>query len=257
MRAQSLMIILVGLALLDAPVIHGQSTVVICDSNNPPYALGEDNGGPPTGGTVVELARRVFDGIDGAEIDLRLQPWLRCLAAARSGKVDGVLKLIPKPERAEFLDFTDPLYDSVQRFFYLEERFPDGVQWETVADLAPYKLGIAEGSSYGPVVDEAIEKGIVQVESAMDDKVNFQKLLKGRVDLVPNNEVMAQAAIDALDAGGQIVGSEQVTSSSPVCLGFSKSSSGKALIPKFNEALAGLKASGEAETILNKRASSD
>ncbi len=256
MKVHHMRTVLVGWALAVAPALHGQSTVVICDSNNPPYAIGKDDGHPPTGGTVVELVRRVFEEIDDAKVDIRLQPWLRCLAAARSGKVDGVLKLIPKPERAEYLDFTDPLYDSVQRFFYLKKSFPDGVHWETVADLAPYTLGVAEGSSYGPVVDEAIEKRIVRVESAMDDIVNFQKLLKGRIDLVPNNEVLARAGIEALDAVGLIVGTEQVTSSSPVCLGFSKSSSGKALIPKFNQALAKLKASGEAEAILSRGTSS-
>lgn len=240
-----------AISLLAAPAITwAQSTVVFCDSNNPPYSFGAEDGGKAQGGRVVELVDAIFDRIEGVEVEVRSLPWARCLQEARRGKVDGVLKLLYSEERAEFLRFTDPIYLSVQRLYFLRERFPQGIRWSTSSDLAPYTFGVVPGGSHGPLLDEAVAVGTLKSQEAMNDAQNWDKLLAGRVDVIADNEIMAAERIREQGAADRVGESEQEIASREVRIGLSKESTAVSLIPAINSALSELKKEGIADRIM-------
>lgn len=238
------------LATICAP-IWSQTTVQLCDSQNPPYSDGKEDGSVTNQGLAVALAEAVFDRIDNTEVEVRLMPWSRCLQAARSGKMDGVLKLLETDERKEFLEFTkEPIYLMDMVFFYTPERFPDGVSWETLADLSEYRIGLTEGSSYGEAIDGAVKDGILKADRVTADAQNVHKLLAGRIDLFPNDKIMGLAAIHGEGMDGKILVSEQSVSSAIIRIGVSKKSPHLALLTEIDRVLKELRESGEADRIL-------
>lgn len=240
-----------ALILIAAGPAISQTTVVLCDSHNPPLVEGKEDGSVATGGRVVDLLDEAFKQIEDASVEVRVLPWARCIQEARTGRKDGIAKLFKNDERAEFMEFTaEPLLLEVTRFFYLDERFPEGLTWETLADLSEYRVGIAEGSSYGALADEAISSGILKTDAVAADLQNMKKLLAGRVDLVLNDERLG--AVHARDAGGEnrIKASEQAVSIEGVYLGFSKRSEALGLLPAIDAVLAELRQQGVTDRIM-------
>lgn len=241
-RIQALTTVALVLAAFAPGALEAEETMVLCDSNNPPYTSGVENGGVAAGGTVVELAQRAFERIDGWDVEVRIYPWVRCLTLARRGEVDGVLKLLRSEERAEYLEFTRPIYQSVQRFFYLKERFQGGVRWTDWADLGSYVFGIVKDASYGKGIDDAVAAGVLRAEVAGSDRQNLEKLLNGRVDLVPTNEQFGWEHLRRMDGEDRVAASEQVTWSRDVHIGISRKSGRRHLLPEIDRALEELEA---------------
>lgn len=238
-------------AVCGAVTAGGQTTVVLCDSHNPPLIEGTEDGSLATGGQIVELLNEAFGRIDGVSLEIRILPWARCIQEAKTGRKDGIAKLFKTDERAQFMAFSsEPLVLEVTRFFYLEEKFPDGLRWDALADLSEYRVGIAEGSSYGAIADEAIRSGVLKTEAVAADLQNMKKLLAGRLDLVLNDERLG--AIHARDAGGEgrIKVSEQAVCEEGVYLGLSQASDAVTIMPTIDRVLAELREEGVADRIL-------
>lgn len=233
-----------------AASVAAPTKVTLCDSQNPPYSQGEEDGSVAEGGLAVEIAEAVFERLPQATVEVRLTPWQRCLQAAKEGKMDGVLKLLRNDERAAYLAFTEePIYRMEMVFFYLPERFPDGLHWEEISDLSRYRIGISPGSSYGSVIDGAIENGTLKADFATDAQ-NALKLAAGRIDLFPNDRIMGRGAVDAEGLAGKIVASDQSVNEEIIHLGLSKKSPALALLPEIDRVLKELWEEGVIDRIL-------
>ncbi len=232
-----------------SPVI-AQNLVVLCDSNNPPYSVGDEEGGLAKGGTAVQLVEEIFLSIDGVDVEVKSLPWARCLEEAKRGRIDGVLKLLRNPKRSEFLVFSEPIYQSVQRIFFLSEKFPDGISWSSLSDLAGIRFGIVRGGSYGEAIDDGLREGVLDSEEAGSDEQNYEKLIAGRIDAIVDNEIMAAGHLERLGASSKVRASEQISISRDVRIGISKKSDAVSLLPEINQALAALTEEGRAEKII-------
>lgn len=97
-----------------------------------------------------------------------------------------------KGEReADFL-FSAPLLDEQFVFFHLKSQPFD---WHRFDDLAGMTLGGGLEYSYGPAFDAFLAKGTVKMERVSSDQQNFDKLLKERVVLYPQEMNVGYAAL--------------------------------------------------------------
>lgn len=143
----------------------------------PPY-LSRDL---PEQGVIAHLIRDLLRA-EGYCVQFKFLPWPRAYAEAAAGKQAATAIWMHKPEReADFL-YSDALLDEQFVIFHLRSRAFD---WQTLDDLRGLRLGGGLEYSYGPEFDAAIADGRLQMERVSSDQQNFDKLLRGRIDLYP------------------------------------------------------------------------
>ncbi len=147
----------------------------------------------PGGGAASQAVREAF-ATQGIEVQYGFFPWSRAYELARTGEWDGSVVWSRTPGReAEFL-YSDAVLTGNNVFFYLRERTFD---WSTVADLEGLTVGITVSYTYGPEFDKAVDAGLVTVDPAPSDELNFEKLLRGRIDLFPLDSLVGQHLLDS------------------------------------------------------------
>lgn len=108
--------------------------------------------------------------------------WKRSFVLAEKGVYDGSVLWIPTPERKKTFYFTDPIAFHTYVLFHLKT-FP--FQWQTISDLAKYRICVTDSYSFGKAFDTAMENGELSVFRVYTDKANIQNLLQNRVDVFP------------------------------------------------------------------------
>ena len=138
---------------------------------------------------------------EGYRVEFHFLPWPRAYAEAAAGRFDASAVWMHKAEReADFL-FSAPLLDEQFVFFHLKSQPFD---WQRFDDLNGMTLGGGLEYSYGPAFDAFLQSGKVRMERVSSDRQNFEKLLKERVVLYPQEINVGYAALrnqfDAADA---------------------------------------------------------
>ena len=68
--------------------------------------------------------------------------------------------------------------------FHLKEFALD---WKTLDDLKGFKIGVTAKNYYGSAFHEALNAGKLTVDKASKDHIQFEKILRHRIKLVPMN----------------------------------------------------------------------
>ena len=187
----------------------------------------------------------------GIEVKYKFYPWARALESAKKGAVDGTFLWGHKKERENDFLFSDPIVDVTYVFFYLKKK---GFDWQDIEDLKDLNVGVTIKYSYGNAFDKGKERKLFKADSSKDDETNFKKLLKGRIDVTPND----------LDAGLSILrrnhSKEEMESvayhkkpvrSTPHYLMISKKNpKAEDILSRFNKGLKKLKDSGRFKEIV-------
>lgn len=158
--------------------------VRITNGEWPPY-LGENE---PDYGIASKIVSRAFEHA-GYEIEYGFFPWSRSLYMAREGDWDGTAVWLPSAEREEDFHISDPVL--VTRYVFFHRRDHD-FEWDMVADLAGYRIGVTQDYDYGEVIELADKLGIADTEPAASDTLNFEKLIAGRIDLFPMDRLVGE-----------------------------------------------------------------
>nr|WP_298171955.1 transporter substrate-binding domain-containing protein [uncultured Pseudomonas sp.] len=142
-------------------------------------------------GVVAHLISDLFAD-EGYRVSFQFLPWPRAYAAAAAGKFDATAVWMHKSEReADFL-FSAPLLDEQFVFFHLKSLPFD---WRTFDDLTGMTLGGGLEYSYGPDFDAFLKRDKVKMERVSSDVQNFEKLLRERVVLYPQEMQVGYAAL--------------------------------------------------------------
>ncbi|MDX1451841.1 MAG: transporter substrate-binding domain-containing protein [Oleiphilaceae bacterium] len=153
--------------------------IVLATGDWPPY-VSEDL---KHQGVTARIVREAFR-LAGEDVEFQYYPWKRALILSEKGAVDGTFPWSLKPERAEDHLYSDPIGDYGYVIFHFKSKPFD---WETIEDLKPYKIGGTNGYNYGNAFLTAAKNGDIRVEWAPSDDINWQLLLKGRIDLFPSD----------------------------------------------------------------------
>ena len=217
----------------------------------PPYVLGE-LGQDATGGSGVKLMRAIFARLDGVGVRFPLVPWQRALQEVKQGRMDGIGILLKTPERERYMAYTDELFVSHDRVWYVQDRFPGGLNWRRLSDLTPYHIGVVRGHSYGSQVDKKLADGTLRVTEVTSAERLFVMLARGRVDLVFANESVGRAlAHRHASSDDAIAAARKALSVDVYHIAFSKRSPAQRLIPAINRIIAELREEQLIDKIIN------
>ncbi len=184
---RGLLILFLGLLCSGAPNAADKPLLRISVGEWPPYLSARlEHQGP-----LAHLIRDLLSE-EGYRVEFSFLPWSRAYAEAASGRYDATAVWMHKNEReADFL-FSEPLLDEQFVFFHLKSQPFD---WQTFDDLSGMTLGGGLEYSYGADFDAFLAEGKVRIERVPSDRQNFEKLLKERVVLYPQERNVGYAAL--------------------------------------------------------------
>lgn len=187
----------------------------------------------------------------GYEVEILFFPWERGLHMVRSGEIDAILTVYFTEERAESLEFTDPVTNSTTILMRRKDSpLPDS--FNSLAELSSYSIGVVRGYSVSPEFDAA---DYLNKDYANSGAMNLLKFLNGRVDLIADakeillyqlrtNHPEFMESVDILDPPLE---------SQNVYNGFSKAIPGyEQIVVDFNRGLQQLKEDGTFARILER-----
>ncbi|GFK33286.1 substrate-binding periplasmic protein [Vibrio cholerae] len=160
-----LLIIGLGPTLLYAQSVPNteDKLVRIASGEWPPF-IGSDL---PNYGFVGEIITQAF-AKQGYQVEFQFLPWARAYAETQRGLYDATAIWMHSAEREVDFFYSLPVSQEEFVFFYAVKKPFD---WNTLTDLAPYKLG-----------------GVLTMERDGLAAKNLEKLAKGRVDVVPEEK---------------------------------------------------------------------
>lgn len=134
-------------------------------------------------GLVPHIVTEAF-ALEGVKVEFTSFPWARAYSYVKSGKWDGSCCWFNKAERHAEAFHSEPVIFSTYVFFHLKNYEFD---WKTLDDLKDIQIGGTIEYTYSKDFREAEEAGKILVERAPSDVINFRKLLRGRIDIFPQN----------------------------------------------------------------------
>ena len=186
------------------------------------------------------------------EAEYVFYPWRRCYDSVIKGTIWAAFPYSHTEERAAEVLFSDIIAFSTSKFFYYERPGTSAdYHYEVLEDLAAHKMGGVIGYFY----EETFEKAGLNVDYVAKELQALEKLVRGRIDLLPLNELVgwqliAQNFPDQIDRFGALA---KPFSESELRLIVSKSYPGaRELLQRFNSALAEVKAREPYRDILRK-----
>ncbi len=136
----------------------------------------------PHGGVAARIVTEAFEAV-GYQVEISYFPWKRAYLEAQEGKnYEGTLVWFKTDERLQHFHFSDAVIKEEQVFFHLKS---NAFNWNTLADLKPYTIGVINGFTYGAEMDRAIKDEKMSVAKAVSGELNYKKLKAGRIDLFP------------------------------------------------------------------------
>lgn len=236
------------------PTVAAQSpqreSLHFADAPFPPYVIQSDSGS--LSGIAVEIAREACRRMD-VECVIDTYPWERVLRMLQTGEADGSLLLMKTSERERYLAYTDPVLVARELFYFDRSRTPT-FSWSTFADLRGYSIGLVDGYVYGEAFMAAIDEFGLAVETVGTSELNLRKLIAGRVDLVLEDEMVADHILATLAGGYRIASSGRPVSEYEFHLALSRAGHGIDTFGRLGAALASMRDDGTIEAILHSYA---
>lgn len=236
-----LLLVLAGLGAQAQPALR------LSLSEYPPY-MGRQL---PGQGILSTVTREVFLRA-GIAINLVDAPNNRAISGTRQGLYDGSLGWARTAERERDLLFSAPVL--MLRMVFCQRR-GERYAWTSLADLAPYTIGITRGNFYSDEFETLQTYGQLHVDPANSDVENLRKLLAHRIDLLPMDAEVGPYLIHS-----QLKPAEAARLDCPEPAYWSvalhvvlsrKLAHGPALLADFDRALAAMRASGELTRLID------
>lgn len=201
-------------------------------------------------GAFTEIVSATFQAM-GVQPKFVFYPWKRAEAEVQAGRVFAAFPYIETEARKLEYDFSDPVFISRGKFFYLPERQPAALAYEQLEDLQAYRIGGVLGYWY----EAPFKQAGLQVDYTGTDEQAIEKLYLGRVDLVASEELVGWALIQKLypQEAARFATLEQPLNEDPLRLLISRQYPGAAaLTQRFNVALQTIRDEGQVQQILQK-----
>jgi polar amino acid transport system substrate-binding protein len=219
-------------------------TITAAGDPYPPY------GDPkhPDGGLGMEIIRAAYK-TQGHEVTMEYVPWARAETGVKNGTYDIVPFTWRTDARVKVLLFSTAFAVGNVRFI---KRKGDPFEFHGLDSLKGKLVGTVLGYGYG---DAFMQSTTFVRENGKDLMTNIKKLLRNRVDLTLEDEIVARAAISAEDpeALEQIEFVKTPLSVNPlyVTAGL-QNPKAREIISAFNKGLEVIKANGTYDKIFKK-----
>ena len=213
----------------------------------PPFYRMESN---TIHGIGVDLGNELFKRLH-LETELTLYPLKRALIYMEKGLVDGIMILVKTSEREQYMIYSEPMIPANGYIWSAADREDGPVNFESLEDLRPYKIGVTIGYSYGPPMDEFLKS--MSTDSAPEEYQSFKKLMAHRLDIVPATSIIVKSMIkNHPEFHGKFVQSKQSFHESFYYMGISGKSRLTQMMPLINKIIADMKAEGVIDRIVKR-----
>lgn len=188
-------LVLTGLCL--ASFLVTAEPMIVVGTPEPPFKMRE--GGDITG-IDVQVMKRVLDELQ-IEYEFRLiNSGARMLREVSSGNVDVVLSLSHSPERTKTLYYPERSYKDISWHFFIREGDAGEIDYQTLADLKPWRMGAVRSWNYTPEFWAAE----LDYRLVTDHRLLIDMLLTGRIDVAPLNTAETFYTIQQRHLGPQL-----------------------------------------------------
>lgn len=181
-----LSVVVAGLLCL-ATLVRADTITAAADPY-PPYGDPKN----PTGGMALEIIRAAFK-TQGHEVSMEFVPWARAEAGVKNGSYDILPYTWRTDARLSVLAFSAPYAAGNVRFI---KRRGDPFEFNGLDSLTGKVVGTVRGYGYGDAFANATT---FTRDPGNDLMANLKKLLRKRVDLTLEDEIVARSIITAQD----------------------------------------------------------
>jgi polar amino acid transport system substrate-binding protein len=188
MRTTLLTALCVTMSLTGLPC--AEEAVILMTASYEPFVIDDTDS---VRGAGIDIVRAAFQE-SGVDVEFRCVPWRRGQNAARNGTAFAAFPYVLTDERTAIFDFSSPVIGFSTKFFFMKENFPDGFDWEVLADLKPYRVGGIRGYWY----ESAFKAAGLNVYYVSSESQAIHLLRKGRIHLAALDEMNGLALIDDL-----------------------------------------------------------
>ncbi|MDZ7750054.1 MAG: transporter substrate-binding domain-containing protein [Halofilum sp. (in: g-proteobacteria)] len=229
-------------ALLSTPASARE--VVLCTLNWEPY-YGENL---PRDGFFTEIVRTAFQRA-GHSVTVEFMPWARAMLEVKQGDRDVLLGAYYNEERAQTYIASDPIYTDEVGLVALDSLGRS--RFDSLRGFTDYTIGYGRGYSVNEAFDNA---DYLDKEPEESQVLNLRKLYAGRIDMIAGSF----ASIRYLANGeghdvDRLVFLEPPLNENTLHIMVSRAiEDGEALLADFHEGLAGIRADGTYERILEE-----
>lgn len=197
-------------------------------------------------GVTSQIIKEAF-AAEGYTISFKFVPWAKGLKDVLSNKADILYPAYYNDERAKIYHISEAFFKSET---ILVKHSSSDFKYNGFESLKGLKIGITRGYSYGKDFDET--KGLIKQEVSKE-ALNFQKLLKKRIDIMPIDKLVFKHYMSSNKLGDQLVSIEPAISSNDLHLLFSKKDpKGEEKLKAFNSGLKKIKDSGRYQEIIKE-----
>ena len=247
MKAKSLLLT-AAVVLVSTLVAHRAvaETVELATGDWAPYTSPTLDGK----GAFTEIVSAAFEKM-GDKPNYSFVPWKRAEDQLEKGEVFAIFPYFITDERKAKYNFSSRVMYSTGRFFYLNTKISEKIEFENFSDLAKYKIGGTRGYWY----ENPFKEAGLSVDYATTDEQSLQKLQAGRVDLVPSEELVGWEIIKRKfpNEVGSFSVVEKPTNQGDLHLMVSrKYPNSDAILTKFNAAMTEIAEQGTINKILEK-----
>lgn len=165
-----------------APMAAGAEVLTIATGEWPPWT-GKDL---PGRGYVLQLVREAF-AETGHQVKYEFFPWARALALTAEGGADASAYWYKCRSVKHDFYYSDVL--THERIVFFRKKSTTVRPWNKLADLAGYRIGASLGVTYTEEIVRLGREGLLTVDIGKDNLMNFNKLIHGRIDLLPSPEI--------------------------------------------------------------------
>lgn len=227
-----------------ATVVTVAESITVSTGDYEPYTLQTAK----YGGLVNRVVKEAFQR-KGVTVTFNYVPWARALYETKDGKNAQASSFwFPDKDRDKDYLSSAPITEHRELLFHLKSKpLP---KYGSVLELTSLKFGATRGYSYTPEFLAAAKAGKLKVDETATDEQSLQKLLAGRIDVFPLDEVTGWKILSDPKAFAPGQKDLVTTGEKPFTLRtghllFPKSGpQSQVLLEKFNAGLQELKADG-------------
>ncbi len=196
-----------------------------------------------------ELVREAFK-LENMDVEFKYFPWIRSYKYVEKGEYQATFPWTKSAEREEkFYYSKEPLLTEQTVLFHLKSK---PFKWESFSDLEGLRIGATLGYATGKI----LEDNGLKLDYVSKEDFNYQKLLRGRLDIYPSSYFVGYHQINMLLPPTEAIlftHHPKVLEERDYYMLFSKNiPNAHKLIEHFDRGLRKLKASGRYEKILLK-----
>ncbi|ODS22676.1 hypothetical protein AB835_12855 [Candidatus Endobugula sertula] len=235
--------------LIFSHLVFAQDKITLTTDPYPPYIEKDEKTGIASG-IAIEKLNKIFARIPEVELEYYILPssawpWKRQMREVEFGRKDGIVMLSHKKEREEYMVFSDTYISGNLNLYYKREKYPNGLEWETLKDLSPYSIGVIAGYYYGSQWTEAEKEGYLKVEKlpTIDSLIKF--LMADRADMIMLNGEVANFKLKDLGLSKAVLPLPKPVKTYIWHMSLSKRSNAVKHMSSINRAIRELKLSGE------------